>query len=171
MARRQVWTLTAVCMGTFLLLLNVTMPAVSLRAIGEDLGGDFADSQWVINAYALTLASVLLTAGAVADRFGRKRVFVAGLAFFTVTSVLCGLATSPLFLSLGRAAQGVGAATLFATSLSLIASEFTGAERGRALGAWASVVAATVAVGPSWAAPSPRRSAGGGSSSPTRPSG
>ena len=148
MARRQAWTLTAVCMGTFLLLLNVTMPAVSLRAIGEDLGGDFADSQWVINAYALTLASVLLTAGAIADRFGRKRVFVAGLAFFTVTSVLCGLATSPLFLSLGRAAQGVGAATLFATSLSLIASEFTGPERGRALGVWASVVAATVAVGP-----------------------
>lgn len=148
MAPRQVWTLTAVSMGTFLLLLNVTMPAVSLRAIGDDLGGDFADSQWVINAYALTLASVLLTAGAVADRFGRKKVFVVGLAFFTLTSVLCGLATSPLFLSLARAAQGAGAATLFATSLSLIASEFPGPERGKALGVWASTVAATIAVGP-----------------------
>lgn len=141
-------TLAAVCMATFMLLLNVTMPSVSLPAIADDLGGSLTDSQWVITAYALTLATFLLTAGSLADKLGRRRVFLAGLVAFTLTSLLCALAPSPLFLNIARAAQGVGAAILFATSLALIAYEFRGTERGRALGVWGSAVAASVAVGP-----------------------
>lgn len=145
---RGAGTLAAVCTATFLLLLNVTMPSVSLPAIAKDLGGSLTDSQWVINAYALTLATFLLTAGSLADKLGRRRVFLAGLIGFTLTSLLCALAPSPLFLNLVRAAQGVGAAILFATSLALIAYEFRGTGRARALGVWGGAVAVSVAVGP-----------------------
>jgi EmrB/QacA subfamily drug resistance transporter len=142
------WTLGAVCVATFMLLLDITIVNVALPDIQRDLGASFQDLQWVIDAYALTLASFMLTAGSLADRFGRRRLFVLGLALFTVASLLCGLSTSPIALNLSRALQGVGGAAMFATSLALLASAFTGRERGTALGIWGATTGASVAVGP-----------------------
>src|SRR5215210_1630880 len=142
------WTLVAVCTATFMLLLDITIVNVALPSIERDLGADLADLQWVIDAYALTLAALLLTAGSLADRVGRRRVFVIGLVAFTVASVLCGLATSPLTLNLARALQGIGGAFMFATSLALLASAHSGRDRGTAFGLWGATTGAAVAVGP-----------------------
>jgi EmrB/QacA subfamily drug resistance transporter len=142
------WTLGAVCVATFMLLLDVTIVNVALPDIQKDLGSSFQDLQWVVDAYALTLAAFLLTAGSLADRVGRRRVFVAGLGLFTVASLLCGLSKSPDALNLSRALQGVGGAAMFATSLALLAAAFTGRERGTALGIWGATTGASVAVGP-----------------------
>ena len=100
------WTLVAVCTATFMLLVDVTIVNVALPSIEQDLKADFADLQWVIDAYALTLAALLLTAGSLADRIGRKRVFVIGLFVFTIASIGCGLATSPDALNIARAVAG-----------------------------------------------------------------
>jgi EmrB/QacA subfamily drug resistance transporter len=142
------WTLGAVCVATFMLLLDVTIVNVALPDIQKDLGSSFEDLQWVVDAYALTLAAFLLTAGSLADRFGRRRVFVAGLAIFSAASLLCGLSQSPTALNFARALQGVGGAAMFATSLALLAAAFTGRERGTALGIWGATTGASVAVGP-----------------------
>jgi EmrB/QacA subfamily drug resistance transporter len=131
-----------------MLLLDITIVNVALPDIQRDLGASFQDLQWVIDAYALTLASFMLTAGSLADLFGRRRLFVLGLALFTAASLLCGLSTSPTTLNLSRALQGVGGAAMFATSLALLASAFTGRERGTALGIWGATTGASVAVGP-----------------------
>jgi len=148
MDTRQRWTLTAVCTATFMLLLDITVVNVALPAIAVDLDTEFSDLQWVIDAYALSLAALLLTAGSLADVLGRRLVFVGGLALFTVASLLCGLAASPLVLELARALQGVGAAGMFATSLALLAANFQGRQRGAAFGVWGAVTGAAVAVGP-----------------------
>jgi EmrB/QacA subfamily drug resistance transporter len=145
---RKWWTLIAVCVATFMLLLDITIVNVALPDIQRELRASFSDLQWVIDAYALTLAALLLTSGSVADLMGRRRVFVIGLAVFTVASLLCGLAGSPLFLNLARGLQGVGGAMMFATSLALIAAAFQGPERGTAIGAWGATIGAAVAVGP-----------------------
>ncbi|HEU4975801.1 MAG TPA: MFS transporter [Baekduia sp.] len=142
------WTLAAVCVATFMLLLDITIVNVALPVIRDDLQASFEDLQWVVDAYALTLASFMLTAGSLADRLGRRRVFVAGLGLFTFASLLCGLSTSPGFLDASRALQGVGGAAMFATSLALLAAAFTGRERGTALGVWGATTGASVAVGP-----------------------
>lgn len=141
-------TLAVVSAGTAMLLLDVTVVNVALPVIREDLDATFAELQWVIDAYALTLAATLLTAGALADRLGRRAVFAAGLLAFTLLSAACGLATSGLALDLARGAQGVGAAAMFAASLALLAHEFQGAERGLALGVWGAITGAAMAVGP-----------------------
>src|SRR4051794_30753256 len=142
------WTLGAVCVATFMLLLDVTIVNVALPDIQKDLGASFQDLQWVVDAYALTLASFMLTAGSLADRFGRRRLFVVGLALFVLASLLCGLSTSPTALNLSRALQGIGGAAMFATSLALLAAAFSGRERGTALGIWGATTGASVAVGP-----------------------
>ena len=103
------WTLLAVCLGTFMLLVDVTIVNVALPAIEEDLGSAFEDLQWVIDAYALTLAAALLAGGSLADLLGRRRIYVIGVTVFTFASLLCGLAGSPLMLNLARGLQGVGA--------------------------------------------------------------
>ncbi len=105
---RRWWTLVAVCVATFMLLLDITIVNVALPSIRDDLGASFQDLQWVVDAYALTLASFMLTAGSLADLLGRRRIFVAGLAIFTLASLLCGLSDSPTALNLSRALQGVG---------------------------------------------------------------
>jgi len=92
------WTLLAVCAGTFMLLLDVTIVIVALPEIQTSLHATFADVQWVIDAYALTLASLLLTTGVLADRYGRRKLFAIGLTIFTLGSLTCGLAQSPLML-------------------------------------------------------------------------
>jgi EmrB/QacA subfamily drug resistance transporter len=145
---RKWWTLIAVCVAIFMLLLDITVVNVALPDIQRSLHSSFSDLQWVVNAYALTLAAFLLTAGSVADLIGRKRVFVAGLFVFTIASAVCGLSTSPLMLNLARAVQGTGGAMMFSTSLALIAEAFHGKERGTAFGAFGAVTGAAVAVGP-----------------------
>jgi EmrB/QacA subfamily drug resistance transporter len=145
---RQRWTLGAVCVATFMLLLDITIVNVALPDIAKALGSSFSDLQWVVDAYALSLAALLLTAGSLADRFGRRTIFAIGLAVFTVASLLCGLAGSPLVLNLARGVQGVGGAAMFATSLALIAQEFHGRQRGTAFGIWGATIGGAVAVGP-----------------------
>src|SRR3954471_5901029 len=145
---RKWWTVIAVCTATFMLLLDITIVNVALPSIERDLDASFTDLQWVIDAYALTLAALLLTGGSLADRVGRRRVFLIGLVAFTVASVLCGLATSPLTLNLARALQGIGGAFMFATSLALLASAYSGRDRGTAFGLWGATTGAAVAVGP-----------------------
>jgi MFS family permease len=142
------WTLLAVCAGTFMLLLDVTIVNVALPDIQRSLHASFADLQWVVDAYALTLAVLLLTAGSLADRYGRRRLFTVGLTVFTAGSLLCGLAQSPVMLILSRGAQGVGGAIMFSTSLALLAQSFRGRERGTAFGIWGATTGVATALGP-----------------------
>src|SRR5256714_14355279 len=123
-----------------MLLLDITVVNVALPAIQRSLHSSFRDLQWVVNAYSLTLAAFLLTAGALADLFGRRRVFVLGLAIFTASSAACGLAGSPLALNLARAVQGLGGAMMFATTLALIAHAFHGSTRGSARGVFGGTI-------------------------------
>src|SRR5215217_912908 len=146
---RKWWTLLAVSVATFMLLLDITVVNVALPSIREDLGASFTDLQWVVDAYALTLAALVLTAGSLADRLGRRRVFAVGLGIFTVASLLCALAPDPTFLNLSRAVQGIGGAVMFAVSLALIAQEFApGRERGTAMGIYGATIGVAVAIGP-----------------------
>ena len=121
--------LTIVCVAIFMLLLDITVVNVALPDIQKELKTSFTDLQWVVDAYALMLATVMLNAGSLGDWLGRKRVFLAGIAFFTAASAACGAAQSPLFLELARGAQGIGGAVMFAVSLAIVAQEFHGPER------------------------------------------
>src|SRR5436305_13380367 len=111
-----------------MLLLDITIVNVALPDISSSLKASFSDLQWVVDAYALMLAGLLLTAGSLADLLGRRRVFAFGLAAFTFASLLCAIAPSALFLILARGAQGIGGAVMFATSLARLAPEFHGAQ-------------------------------------------
>ena len=142
------WTLTAVCLGTFMLLLDITIVNVALPDIQRELNSSFSDLQWVIDAYALTLAATLLTSGSLADLFGRRRLYLIGLSLFTLASLLCGVSTTTLFLQLARGAQGVGGAIMFAVSLALLADAFRGKDRGVAFGVWGAITGLAVAIGP-----------------------
>jgi MFS family permease len=166
---RKWWTLLAVSVATFMLLLDITVVNVALPSIRQDLGASFTDLQWVVDAYALTLAALVLPAGSLADRLGRRRLFAAGLVIFSVASLLCALAPDPTLLSLARALQGAGGAVLFAVSLALVAQEFP-AGRQRA------TATAPPSASPSrsarwWAGRSPTRWAGRRSSTSTSRSG
>jgi EmrB/QacA subfamily drug resistance transporter len=145
---RKWWTLLAVCVATFMLLLDITVVNVALPDIQSSLGASLSSLQWVVDAYSLTLAAFLLTAGSFADRIGRRRVFTVGFAIFTIASFLCGISPNATVLNLARGLQGVGGAAMFATSLALIAQEFQGKERGTAIGAWGATIGGAVAVGP-----------------------
>ena len=142
------WTLVAVCLGTFMLLLDITIVNVALPDIQRALNSSFSDLQWVVDAYALTLAAFLLTAGSLADMYGRRLLYLVGLAVFTCASVLCGFAASTLMLQLSRGLQGVGGAIMFAVSLALLADAFRGRDRGVAFGVWGTVTGLAVAIGP-----------------------
>ena len=142
------WTLVVVCLGTFMLLLDITIVNVALPDIQRALNSSFSDLQWIVDAYALTLAAFLLTAGSLADMYGRRLLYLVGLAIFTLASVLCGFAVSTVMLQLSRALQGVGGAIMFAVSLALLADSFRGKDRGVAFGAWGAVTGLAVAIGP-----------------------
>jgi EmrB/QacA subfamily drug resistance transporter len=142
------WTLVAVCLGTFMLLLDITIVNVALPDIQQALQSSFSDLQWVVDAYALTLAAFLLTAGSLADMYGRRRLYLIGLVVFTCASVLCGFAVSTLMLQLSRGLQGLGGAIMFAVSLALLADAFRGKDRGVAFGVWGAVTGLAVAIGP-----------------------
>jgi EmrB/QacA subfamily drug resistance transporter len=145
---RKWWTLLAVCVATFMLLLDITIVNVALPSIQADLNASLSSLQWVVDAYALTLASALLVFGSLGDRLGRRRIFSAGFGIFTVASLMCGLSNDATVLNFFRALQGTGGAAMFATSLALIAQEFEGRERATAIGVWGATVGGAVAVGP-----------------------
>jgi EmrB/QacA subfamily drug resistance transporter len=145
---RKWWTLIAVSIGTFMLLLDITIVNVALPRIQAGLHSSFTDLQWVIDAYALTLAALLLTAGSLADRVGRRLIFSIGLVVFSASSLLCGVAQSPLMLNLSRGVQGVGGAMMFATSLALLGHAYRGRDRGVAFAVWGAVTGAAVSIGP-----------------------
>ena len=147
--QRKWWTLAAVNVAVFMLLLDITVVNTALPAIQEDLDSSFTDLQWVVDAYALSLAAVVLTAGSLADRLGRRAVFVAGLGIFSVASGLCATPPDATWLNVARAIQGIGGAAMFGVSLALIAQEFpTGKDRGTAMGLYGATIGASVAIGP-----------------------
>jgi EmrB/QacA subfamily drug resistance transporter len=140
--------LAVVCVAVFMLLLDITVVNVALPNIEKELHTSFTDLQWVVDAYALTLAATMLNAGSLGDLLGRKRVFLVAIALFTIASTLCGAASSPLWLIVARGAQGIGGAGMFAVSLAIISQEFHGRERGTAFGIWGATVGMAVAIGP-----------------------
>ncbi len=145
---RKWWTLAVVSTATFMLLLDVTIVAVALPTISKALRPSFSSLQWIVDAYALMLAAALLTAGSLADIFGRKRILTFGLIVFTLASIACGLAPSATFLDFARGVQGIGGATMFACSLALIVQEFPAQERAVAFGVYGAVNGLSVALGP-----------------------
>src|SRR5687767_717208 len=145
---RKWWTLTAVALGIFMLLLDITIVNVALPDIEQSLGASLSDLQWVIDAYALSLAAFLLTAGSIGDRVGRRAVFAAGIVVFTLGSLLCGAAGDPTTLALSRVVQGVGGAIMFAVSLALLSTTYRGDDRGIAFGVFGGVTGIAVALGP-----------------------
>jgi EmrB/QacA subfamily drug resistance transporter len=145
---RKWWTLVLVSVATFMLLLDVTVVNVALPDIQRELHASLSSLQWVVDAYSLTLAAFLLTAGSLGDRLGRRRVFTIGFGIFTFASFLCGISDDPTLLNLARGLQGVGGAGMFATSLALIGQEFHGADRATAFGVWGATIGGAVAVGP-----------------------
>jgi EmrB/QacA subfamily drug resistance transporter len=140
--------LLIVCVAIFMLLLDITVVNVALPDIQKELDASFTELQWVVDAYALTLATCVLTAGTLGDQKGRKRVFIIGVALFIAASAACGAATTPVFLDLARAAQGVGGAIMFPVSLAILSQEFHGRERGTAFGIWGATIGLAVAIGP-----------------------
>jgi EmrB/QacA subfamily drug resistance transporter len=140
--------LIVVCVAVFMLLLDITVVNVALPDIEKELNTSFTDLQWVVDAYALTLAATMLNAGSLGDLLGRKRVFLVAIALFTVASALCGAAQSPTWLIVARGLQGIGGAGMFAVSLAIISQEFHGRERGTAFGIWGATVGMAVAIGP-----------------------
>ena len=142
------WTLVAVCATTFMLLVDVTIVNVALPSVQRALHASLTGLQWTVDAYAITLAALILTAGALADRYGRRLVFAVGVALFSLASLLCGIAWNIATLDAARALQGLGGAALFATALALIGAEYQGAERGSAIAIWGATVGVAVAAGP-----------------------
>jgi EmrB/QacA subfamily drug resistance transporter len=140
--------LIAICAGTFMLLVDVTIVNVALPALAASLHTSFSSLQWVVDAYALTLAALVLGVGSIADRIGHRLVFLAGLVIFAGSSLACGFATGPALLIAARAVQGIGGAAMFATTFPLLNSSYAGRDRGTAYGMWGAVAGASAAVGP-----------------------
>jgi len=140
--------LLAICAGTFMLLVDLTIVNVALPDIARGLHASFSSLQWMIDLYALVLGALVLTAGSVADRAGRRRTYLAGLVLFAAASLTCGLAPSTGLLIAARGIQAVGAAAMFATTIALIHASYSGRDRGVAFGAWGAVNGAAAAAGP-----------------------
>src|SRR5919206_2912121 len=145
---RKWWTLAAVAFGLFMIMLDNTVVNVALASIQRDLGVGVAELEWVVNAYALTFAVLMLTGGKLADLLGRRRIFLVGLGIFTASSLACGLAGSAGLLIGARAVQGVGSALMMPATLSIIVATFPPRQRGTAIGIWAGVSAMALAIGP-----------------------
>ncbi len=142
------WTLAAVSFGLFMIMLDNTVVNVALPSIQRDLGVGLSELEWIVAGYALTFAALMLTGGKLADAYGRRLIFVIGIAIFTLASLACGLASSGGMLIGARIVQGVGAALMNPATLSIIAATFAPRERGRAIGIWAGVSALALAIGP-----------------------
>jgi EmrB/QacA subfamily drug resistance transporter len=147
-APRRGWTLAIVSIGLFMVVLDNLVVNVALPSIHRDLGGSIQALEWVVSAYVLAYAVLLLTGAALGDRFGRKRMFVVGIALFTLSSAAAALAPSTDLLIAARASQGVGAAIVTPLTLTLIADAFPPTRRGVALGVWSGISGIAVALGP-----------------------
>ena len=142
-------TLAAMSLGYGVVQFDVTIVNTALNSIGASLGGGVAELQWVVSAYTIAFAALILTAGALGDRIGAKRVFMAGFAFFTAASLACGLAPDALTLIMARAVQGLGAAILVPNSLALLSHAYPDDKaRGRAVGIWAAGASLALTAGP-----------------------
>jgi EmrB/QacA subfamily drug resistance transporter len=140
--------LVAAILGSSMVFIDGTVVNVALPVLRGKIGASVAEAQWIIEAYMLFLASLLLLGGALGDRWGRRFIFVLGTAIFAAASVACGLATSPLFLIVARGAQGIGASLLVPGSLALISARYPKETRGRAIGTWAAFTSITAGIGP-----------------------
>ncbi len=147
-ARRRGWTLAIVSIGLFMVVLDNLVVSVALPSIHRDLGASIQSLEWTVNAFTLSYAVLLLTGAALGDRFGRKRMFMAGIALFTVSSAAAALAPTIGLLILARATQGAGAAIATPLTLTLLADAFPPDRRGMALGVWSGVSGVAVALGP-----------------------
>ena len=145
---RPWWTLAGTCAGLFLLMLDSTVVALALPSIRHDVGATAEGLQWVMNGYLLAIAVFVVTAGRLGDMFGRKRLFLAGMAVFALGSVVSGAAGSQETLIVGRILQGIGAAPMLPLSLAIVCNAFPASEQARALGVWAGVSALALAIGP-----------------------
>jgi EmrB/QacA subfamily drug resistance transporter len=145
---RKWWPLVAVCLGAFMLLVDVTIVTVALPRMAENLDASFSALQWVLDVYALALAALLLGAGSLADVIGARRVYVAGLVLFAVSSLACGLAPNAATLIAARGVQGIGGAAMFTTTLALLSGTYQGRDRGVAFGVWGAVNGVAAAGGP-----------------------
>ncbi|HEV7484026.1 MAG TPA: MFS transporter [Solirubrobacterales bacterium] len=148
MSRRQLLTLVATILGSTVVFLDATVVNVALPSISDDLDAGLAGQQWVVEAYLLTMVSLLLVGGSLGDQFGRRRMFVAGLVGFGATSALCAVAPTDEFLVGARALQGIAGALLVPGSLAIVASTFEGAERGKAVGTWTAWTGIATVLGP-----------------------
>ncbi len=148
MSRKERLVLLAAILGSFVAFLDMSVVNVALPAIRRALGGGIAAQQWIVDAYLLSLSSLILIAGSVSDLFGRKRVFAAGLIGFGVTSLLCAVAPGSTFLIVARGLQGIAGALLVPSSLAMILSSFSGDAQGRAIGIWTAWTGIAFIVGP-----------------------
>ncbi|MEV6393986.1 MFS transporter [Streptomyces sp. NPDC051907] len=142
------WVVLTTVLGSTMALLDSTVVNVALPRIGADLDADLAVLQWTVNAYMLTLAGLILLGGALGDRYGRRKIFVIGVVWFAVGSLLCGIAPNDIVLVAARALQGVGGALLTPGSLALIQASFHPDDRARAVGLWSGLGGVGAAVGP-----------------------
>ncbi|MBL1074813.1 MFS transporter [Nocardia sp. 2] len=140
--------LLTICLGTFMLLIDVTIVNVALPDMAADLGASFGSLQWVVNGYAVAMAALLLGAGSTADLAGHRRTYLAGLTVFALSSLVCGIAPDPEVLIAARVVQGIGAAAMAATTFPMLNSAYDGRDRGTAYGLWGAVAGASSAVGP-----------------------
>jgi EmrB/QacA subfamily drug resistance transporter len=145
---RKWWPLVAICLGTFMLLIDVTIVNVALPDMANSLHTSFTSLQWVVDAYALALAALLLGIGSFADLIGHRKAYLIGLVVFAVSSLVCGLSPNGGVLIAARTVQGVGGAAMFATTSALLNSTYQGRDRGKAFGWWGAVASASAAVGP-----------------------
>src|SRR6266481_26682 len=145
---RKWWTLVAVSFGLFMIMLDNTVVNVALPSIERDLHISIAQLEWIVTAYALTFAALLITGGKLGDMFGRRRMFIVGLVVFTLSSLACGFAPNAGFLIGARAVQGIGAALMNPATLAIITATFPPKQRGQAIGIWAGVSAMALAIGP-----------------------
>jgi EmrB/QacA subfamily drug resistance transporter len=147
-ANRKWWTLGALSFSLFMIMLDNTVVTVALPAIQADLETNLSQLEWVVNAYAITFAVLLLSGGKLADLLGRRRIFILGLVVFTASSLACAVATSGEILIAARAAQGVGGALMLPSTLSILSATFPVQQRGMAIGIWAGVSGVALAIGP-----------------------
>ena len=147
-ANAKIWVLVATILASGIAFIDGSVVNIALPAIENELGAPVAVIQWIVNAYTLSLAALLLIGGAFGDRYGRRRLFIAGMSVFAASSLWCGLAPGISQLIAARAAQGVGAAMMIPCSLAIIGATFDESERGKAIGTWAGVTSLAAAVGP-----------------------
>src|SRR5438067_4688111 len=142
------WILAATILGSSMAFIDGTVVNVALPVLQRDLQATVADVQWIVDAYSLFLAALILVGGSLGDHYGRRRIFATGVALFAASSIWCGLSPNTTSLIIARAVQGIGGALLVPGSLAIISASFDAKQRGKAIGTWSGFTAITTAVGP-----------------------